>query len=179
MTEDSEVKVNLPLFDEASASLKENGVYKKDLDPNEVSGIMQSIISSFTEGNSQISAICSRPKVIIANGEGYAEGSIDVKRPISADIGVRVWMFNHPEKPGYLKLKAVRINENTHDPISAVALGSLNLQTRAQEQMNNPNKVFGKVLKEQFKQKGVKLTGLGLNFNERNKLSIALSGGKL
>lgn len=100
-------------------------------------------------------------------------GSIQVEKPITATIGVRCVLGNDTT-PNRLRLVGLEVDEKAGFA-AKLALKAVNIKGKAQDALRDPNQALFTALGNQLEPKGVKLTGIGLNFKDTT-LAVALSG---
>jgi hypothetical protein len=173
MPETHEAVVRLPLFDEAAQALKEKGVYQRELTAQELAGIMSGIVTSLTQGQEAVKASVPAMTVKIEKAKGIVGGSVKVEKPIQATIKVNCALDNDTA-PNRIKLAGLDIQ--TEAGFAAkLALKAVNIEGKAREALRDPNQALGLALASQLEPRGVKLTGVGLHFNEQT-LAVNLRG---
>ena len=163
----------LPIFDEVASSLKEKGIYQKELSEQEVAQIMESVVKSLLAGQQKIKAVVPKPAVHIENEVGSVSGNVRVESPIKATITVDCTLGNDVA-PQHLKLINSDIKEDAALP-ARLALKALNLKRRVGETLSDPNHALGAALGDQLRARDVRLTSTELHFN-RDTLAVNLKG---
>jgi len=168
-----DVVIKMPLFDEAAQKIKETGSYSRELSAQELAGIMSGIVNGLTSGQEAMKATVPTMNVKIEKAKGMVAGSVRVAKPIQATINVNCTLGNDV-RPNRLKLDGLNIQ--TEAGFAAkMALKAVNLEGKAKEALQDPNQALGLALASQLEPRGVKLTGVGLHFNETN-LAVSLTG---
>jgi len=171
-----EIPVRLPLFEEAAQVLKEKGIYKRDLTAQELANIMSEIVANLTQGQESVKASVPSMAVDIVKAKGTVAGVVKVEKPIQATIKVSCALDNGTV-PDRIKLAGLDIQ--TEAGFAAkLALKAVNIEGKAREALRDPNQALGSALASQLEPRGVKLTEVGLHFNEQT-LSVDLKGGAI
>jgi hypothetical protein len=173
MPESAEFAFRLPLFDEAAQALKENGSYQRELTSQELASIMAEVVASLLGSQEAVRASIPVMEVRIENAKGVVFGSIRVNKPIQATIKVTCTLVNDTE-PGRIRLADLDIQQEA-GLTAKIALKAANIEGRTRNVLRDPNRALGQALASQLEQRGVKLTGLNLHFNE-STLDIRLNG---
>lgn len=168
-----EIKIDAPVVEEAAVAIKEKGTYKKSLNSQGVAAIMGGVVKGLLSGQQSVVASVPLMNVRIEDERGKIKGKVQVRSPITAEIGIDCILGNSRE-PGKLKLESLRVNQKAGF-IARMALGAADIEGKARRTLRDPNKALLKALGDQLKPKGVKLTGIDLNF-ENDKLNVALDG---
>jgi hypothetical protein len=176
MPETREIIVNLPLLDEMARALREKGGYQRELSAQELAGIMSMIIANLVQKQDTVRASVPTMTVQIEKARGIVNGSVKVDSPIQAIIKVNCALDNDAA-PGFIKLTGLNIQQEAGFA-AKLALNAVNLEGKAREVFQNPNQALGMALSSQLEPRGVKLTGLGLHFNERT-LAVNLKSEKV
>lgn len=161
------------LLDQAVLMIKETGSFQKELTASELAGIMGSVVQRLTTGQGKIRATVPGVQVRIKEQQGTVAGTIRVEKPITATINVRCTLGNDITR-NRLRLVALDVEENAGFA-AKIALKAANIRGRAREVLRDPNQAFFNTLGSQLETKGVKLTGIGLNFKDTT-LAVDLEG---
>lgn len=172
----AELTRKLPLFDQVAFALKETGVFQRELSAQELSQIMSGVIASLTAGQETVRASVPNMEVQIEKAKGVVNGAVRVEKPIQAIIRVNCTLANDID-PQRLKLDGLNIQQEAGFA-AKMALKAVNIEGKAKQALKDPNQALGLALGSQLKPRGVKLTGLGLHFNDRT-LAVSLTGQPL
>lgn len=173
MAERAEAVIRLPLFDQVANALREAGHFEKELSAQELSQIMSGVITSLTAGQEAVRASVPEMQVQIERARGVVAGSVRVEKPIKATIKINCALANDTA-PQRLRLDGLTIQQEARFA-AKMALKAVNIEGKAREALKDPNRALGLALGSQLEPRGVRLTGLGLHFNERT-LAISLRG---
>ncbi len=176
MPEQRESALRMPLFDQIATTLKETGVFQRELTAQELSQIMSGVITSLTAGQDTVRASVPTMGVQIERARGVVNGAVQVEKPIKATIKVNCALANSTD-PQRLKLDGLGIQQEAGFA-AKLALKAVNIEGKARKALEDPNQALGLALGSQLEPRGVKLTGLGLHFNERT-LAVNLRGQAL
>jgi hypothetical protein len=173
MPDTPELTLQLPLFDEASQSIKESGSYDRELTAQELAEIMYVVVSGLTQGQESVSASMQKMDVRIENSRGRVNGSVKVEKPIKATIKV-MCVLENDVSPDRIKLADLDIHQEAGFT-ARLALKAVNIEGKAREVLRDPNDALGLALASQLERRGVRLTGLGTHFTE-STLAVSLRG---
>lgn len=176
MPEQKESTLRLPLFDQIAIALKEIGVFQRELTAQELSQIMSGVITSLTAGQEAVRASVPTMDVQIENARGVVNGAVRVEKPIKATIRVNCALTNDTA-PQRLRLDGLNIQQEAGFA-AKMALKAFNIEGKAREALRDPNQALGLTLGSQLEPRGVKLTEIGLHFNDRT-LAVSLKGQPL
>lgn len=172
----AELKVQIPLLNEAAASLRTTGEFRKDLSGQELAEIMSSVVKSLTASQDAVRANVQGMGVRIENSQGQVNGSVQVESPIQALITVNCVLGNDAD-PQRIRLVNLAINQKAGF-LAKAALGAVNLEGKARALLSDPNQALRTVLESQLEPRRVKLSSIGLHFNQ-NTLAMNLRGSSL
>lgn len=165
--------VRIALFDEAAQAIKERGSYQRELTAQELAGIMSGVVTGLIQGQESVRASAPIMDVRIENAKGIVNGSVKVEKPIQATIKVNCELDND-SAPSRIKLAGLDIQQEAGFA-ARLALKAVNIEGKAREALRDPNRALGLALGSQLEPRGVKLTGLGLHFNE-STLAVSFEG---
>lgn len=173
----AEIKIDVPIIEDAAEKLKAGKSYNKDLSGQEMSEIMKSVIDGILTDQKAVRASVPLMNVDIKNQEGIVRGTVQVESPIKAVVDIRCVLGNS-DKEGVLKLVDLEVNEKAGFA-AKVALKAVNIENKARNALQNPNKALLQAMDAQLRQKGAKAEEISLSFQENDTLSIALEGSRL
>lgn len=173
MLERHRIIIEMPLFDEAAQAIKETGGYRREITAKELSSIMSGVIVDLVQGQEVIKASVPVINVKIEEAKGIVNGNVKVEKPIQATINVNLILGNSTEL-NRIKLDELHIQQEA-DFAAKLALKTVNIEGKARETLKDPNQSLGLVLASQLEPRGVKLTEVGLHFNEQT-LAVNLTG---
>ena len=168
-----EKPVQVPLFEQVAAELREKGTFQKDLTGQDVAGIMRGVVESLVSGQNAVRASIQSMSVNIERQQGAVSGAIRVEKPISATIGINCVLAND-KTPGRLRLVQLDVKEKAGF-VAKMALKAVNIEGKAQEALSDPNRALTQTLALQLEPRGIKLTGVDLQFKD-TALSVSLMG---
>ncbi|MCH7641228.1 hypothetical protein IID22_03465 [Patescibacteria group bacterium] len=170
----SEVVGTLPLFDQVTQSIKENGSFQRGLTAPEVGNIMNGVVEGLLTGQDRVKVSVPQMDVQIENQRGVVSGSVQVEKPIKATIGINFVLGNDESDPKRIRLVNLQVNEKAGFA-AKMALKAVNVEGKARQALQDPNQALLSALASQLKPKGIKLTGIGLHFTD-DRLGIELKG---
>ncbi|MBI2330514.1 hypothetical protein HYU94_03910 [Candidatus Daviesbacteria bacterium] len=168
-----DVIIDLPLFNTAAERLRNTGVFQQNLTNEDVAGIMSSVAGSLVAAREDVSAKIAHMSVGIEKQQGRVSGLVVVERPLSAKISLDCVLAND-NVPGRIKLASLKVDEDA-GWVQRGILMALNIKGRAKKALGDPNSAFEKALATQLEPRGVRLTKVALQFNDRT-LAIDLMG---
>ena len=121
--------VQVPLFEQVAAELRQNGTFQRDLTGQDVSGIMRGVVQSLVSGQDAVRASIASMNVGIEKQQGSVSGSVRVEKPINATIGVNCVLGND-KTPGRIRLVSLDIKEEAGFA-AKMALKAVNLKGKA------------------------------------------------
>ena len=173
MPEGSETLVSVPLLDQAASQIKETGSFQKNLTDKELESIMQSVINGLVTGQEKVKASVLSTQVKIERQQGTVAGSVSVEKPIKATINLRCTLGNDTAGD---RLRLVGLDVKEEAGFGAkMLLRAANIKGKAEDKLRDPNQALFVALGSQLETKGVRLTGIGLHFQE-NSLAVTLKG---
>lgn len=173
MAEGSEKLVSVPLLDQAASQIKETGSFQKNLTDKELESIMQSVVQGLMTGQEKVKASVPSMQVKIAGQQGIVDGSVRLEKPISATINLRCTLGNDAASD---RLRLVGLDVKEEAGFAArIALKAVNIKGKAEDKLRDPNQALFAALGSQLETRGVRLTGIGLHFQE-NSLAVTLKG---
>ena len=134
---------------------------------------MGSVVKSLTTGQEAVRVTVPSMQVQIERKQGTVAASIQIEKPITATIGIRCTLGNDTT-PNRLRLVGLDVDEKAGFA-AKLALKAVNIKGKAQEALRDPNQALFTALGSQLEPKGVKLSGIGLNFKD-STLTVALKG---
>ena len=170
--------IELPLLDDATEALKTQGEFQRDLTSSEVGGIMRGVVSGLLTGQDMVEASVPTMGVEIKDKKGRVAGTVEVRKPIKASIGINCVLGNAEGRDDRIKLVGLKLTQKAGFA-AKMALRAINLEGKAREHLRDPNRALASVLSGQLKERGIKLTGIGLSFTEEDALKVALKGEAL
>jgi len=174
MSEKLEGIIRLPLVDEAAQAIKEKGGYQRELTAQELASIMSGIVIGLTQEQEAIKALVPAMTVRIEKARGIVGGTVRVESPIQATIKVNC-VLDNDAVPNRIKL--VKLDVQQEAGLAAkIALKLMNIEGKVRKALQDPNQALGEALASQLEPRGVRLTEVGLHFNEQT-LAVNLRGG--
>jgi len=164
---------SVPLLDQAAAQIKEGGIFKQDLSPEDLAGIMTGVVGGLLSGQDAVKANVPQMDVHIQGQQGIVKGTIIVEKPIKAEIGINLRLGNDSQ-PQQLSLLNLDVTEKA-GMAARLALRAVNIKGKAEKALRNPNQALFTALSTQLESRGVKLSDIGLNFGQET-LAINLRG---
>lgn len=134
---------------------------------------MTTIMEGLVAGQRNVRASVPNTAVQIENSQGAATGSVRVESPIQATIKVSCVLGNDaiPSRIGLVDLDIQQEAGFT----AKFALRAVNVEQKARQALEDPNQALFIALSGQLAARGVRLTELGLHFNDTT-LAVDLRG---
>jgi hypothetical protein len=173
MPEEQDVKAILPLFDEAAQAIKDVGEYQKELTAQELASIMLGIVIGLTQGQETITASVPALTVKIEKAIGTVVGTVSVEKPIHAVIKVNC-VLDNDAAPNRIKLAKLNLHQEAGFA-AKLALKVVDIEGKTKKALRDPNQALREVLASQLGHRGVRLTAIGLHFNEHT-LAVNVRG---
>ena len=169
----SELPSNIPFVEKIANSIKQTGHFEKAMTGQDVELVMRGVISSLLSNQETVSADVSNMNVEIKNNQEIINGTVLIKKPISASIEIDCILENG-KKGDKLALVSLDIKEKAGF-IAKMALAAIDIEGKAREILQKPNKAIFDSLSTQLEPKGISLINIGLQFMS-NSLNVSLSG---
>ncbi len=166
-------QIDLLLLDEAATALRLNGHYERRLTGAELARILASIVQGLLAGQSKVRATDPEMSVVIQNSRGIGSGTVIIQSPISATIRMRTVLENAAE-PSRIRLDDLNVQQEAGFA-AKIALRALDVEGRSRTALSDPNRALEIALASQLAARGVRLTTLGLHFDE-DALALDLRG---
>ena len=176
MSTSSDLVIPLPIFDEAAAALKTDGIYETELSADDLSQIMRAVVQSLLAGQTMARATVPEMSVRIQEYRGIGAGAVRVESHIQATVRLNTVLANAPD-PTRIRLEDLVVKQEAGFA-AKLALGALNVEGRVREALADPNRTLMAALATQLEPRGARLTELALHINE-TMLSVGMHGGAL
>ena len=169
----SEFVAQVPLIEQAAASLRQSGRFETDVSGQDVEVIMKSVMEDMLTQSNQVRASIENLSVRVRDDKGQVRGSVNVQSPVKATISINARLGNS-NNTGRLQLEELKIDKKAGFMAKA-ALSAANVDGKVKQTLQDPNRTFFDTLEKQLQQRGVSLKDANLQFRE-STLNIQLQG---
>lgn len=171
--------MQIPLLDQAAAEIAGTGQFQRQLTEVELMSLVNGVMGSLLSGQGNVRAEIERMKIKIAQNQGLVDGSLLVQSPISAQIGIR-WLLANDPNSSRTRIATIGLDvlENPHGFRASIALAAVNVRSKAEDALYDPNAALYRSLDSQLRARGVAIAGQSLQFVD-NTLFVGLSGRPL
>lgn len=168
--------MNVPLLDEAAASIRATGQYRADLTADDARDLALTVVGDVLAEQSHVRAHIVDAAVQIAREEGSVSGSVRISSPVSVTLHPRVVLGNDQD-PSRIRLILLTL-ESEANFVARGMLRALNIEGRARSLLADPNRALAGVLEPELRARGAVLRDLQLHFAD-SVLTAHLHGGTL